>query len=69
MVAATAIAILATRSCVSTGVSYTGLAWTPRGRNPNAVSQGSEGGQAIGPSRPIHLLPKVLSKYSTDDIS
>ena len=54
-----AIFIRATRSCcISTGVPYTRVFMYHQKWKSNGVTTGERGNQAIGPPRPIHLLPK-----------
>ena len=55
--------IRATRSCVSTGVSYSRIFMYAHKWKSNCVGSGERGGHAIGPPRPIHLLPKVSFKW------
>jgi hypothetical protein len=50
--------------CVSTAVLYTRLCMYPQRKKSNGVKSGKSGGQLIEPPCPIHLLPKVSSKYS-----
>ena len=63
-----ATCIRATRSCVSTRVSYTRVFMYPQKWKSNGVRSGDRRAHTIGPPCPNHLLPKASFKWRHNKI-